>query len=403
MALGTLCSRAISGVALLKAIEAKQIAGTDLTADLVRQLQFLKNKDVNYLLENVWGTARESADDKLAMIAEYKSLIESTQHPEPNLEMGRAIFAKTCMKCHILYGVGNKVGPDLTGSNRANVDYLLSNVVDPSAVMAKEYRATIIATTNGRVITGLVKTEDTKSVTVQTADAVVIVPKDEIDERIESDKSMMPDDQLKLFTPHQVRSLVAYLRAKQQNPLLATKDNESTIFNGKDLTGWSGAEGLWSVENGELVGRTDGLKHNNWIVSDLSVDNFHLTLEVKLVDNEGNSGIQFRSQAKNGEVSGYQADIGKGWWGKLYEEHGRALLWDKSGEEHVKPGDWNTYEIIAERNRIRTLINGQLCVDMEDPEGAKSGIIAFQLHSGGKTEVRYRNIKLNVFTQEIQK
>ena len=403
MALGTLCSRAISGVALLKAIEAKQIAGTDLTADLVRQLQFLKNKDVNSLLENVWGTARESADDKLAMIAEYKSLIESTQHPEPNLEMGRAIFAKTCMKCHILYGVGNKVGPDLTGSNRANVDYLLSNVVDPSAVMAKEYRATIIATTNGRVITGLVKTEDTKSVTVQTADAVVIVPKDEIDERIESDKSMMPDDQLKLFTPHQVRSLVAYLRAKQQNPLLATKDNESTIFNGKDLTGWSGAEGLWSVENGELVGRTDGLKHNNWIVSDLSVDNFHLTLEVKLVDNEGNSGIQFRSQAKNGEVSGYQADIGKGWWGKLYEEHGRALLWDKSGEEHVKPGDWNTYEIIAERNRIRTLINGQLCVDMEDPEGAKSGIIAFQLHSGGKTEVRYRNIKLNVFTQEIQK
>lgn len=403
MALGTLCSRATSGVALLKAVEAKQIAGTDLTADLVRQLQFLKNKEVNSLLQNVWGTARESAADKVAMIAEYKALVESTEHPEPNLELGRAVFAKTCMKCHILYGVGNKVGPDLTGSNRSNIDYLLSNIVDPSAVMAKEYRATIIATENGRVITGLVKAQDARSVTVQTGDALVVVPRDEIEERFESDKSMMPDDQLKQFTPHQVRSLIAYLRARQQNPMLATKDNESTIFNGKDLTGWSGTEGLWSVEDGELVGRTEGLKRNEWIVSDLSVDNFYLSLEVKLVNNEGNSGIQFRSRAEDGEVSGYQADIGQGWWGKLYEEHGRALLWDKSGEQHVKLGDWNTYEIIAERDRIRTLINGQLCVDLNDPDGAKSGIIAFQLHSGGKTEVRFRNIKLDVLTQEIQK
>ncbi|MFK8114372.1 MAG: PVC-type heme-binding CxxCH protein [Rubripirellula sp.] len=402
MALGTLCSRATSGVALLKAVEAKQIAGTDVTADLVRQLQFLKNEEVSSLLENVWGTARESAADKVAMIAEYKALVESTEHPKPNLEMGRAIFAKTCMKCHILYGVGNKVGPDLTGSNRTNIDYLLSNIVDPSAVMAKEYRATNILTENGRVVSGLVKSEDARSVTLQTGDAIVTVPKGEIEERVESEKSMMPDDQLKQFSPLQVRSLVAYLQTKQQTPMMATDDNASTIFNGKNLSGWSGTDGLWSVEKGELVGRTNGLKRNEWIVSDLSVDNFHLTLDVKLVNNEGNSGIQFRSHAKDGKVSGYQADIGKGWWGKLYEEHGRALLWDKSGEQHVKLGDWNTYEIVAEHDRIRTFINGQLCVDLNDPKGANSGIIAFQLHSGGKTEVRYRNIKLDVFTQEQQ-
>lgn len=402
LTLGTLCSRKTSGVALLKAIEAKQIAGTDLTADLVRQLQFLKSKEVNSLLENVWGTARESAADKISMIAEYKAFTESTEHREPNLEMGRAIFAKTCQKCHILYGVGNKVGPDLTGSNRSNIDYLLSNIVDPSAVMAKEYRATIIVTENGRVITGLVKGEDGNSVTIQTGDAIVIVPKIEIEERVESEKSMMPDDQLKQFTPHQVRSLIAYLRAKQQTPMLATKDNASTIFNGKDLTGWSGTDGLWSVENGELVGRTDGLKRNEWIVSDLSADNFHLTLEVKLVNNEGNSGIQFRSQAKDGAVSGYQADIGQGWWGKLYEEHGRALLWDKSGEQHLNSSDWNTYEVIADKTHIRTFLNGQLCVDLKDPQGTDRGIFAFQLHSGGKTEVRYRNIRLEVLTQEVQ-
>ena len=225
---------------------------------------------------------------------------------------------------------------------------------------------------------------------------MVTIPKAEIDERVESDKSMMPDDQLKQFKPHEVRSLIAYLQGKQQTPMLATKDNVASIFNGRDLTGWSGTDGLWSVENGELVGRTDGLKRNEWIVSDLSAENFHLTLEVKLVDNAGNSGIQFRSKAHDGEVSGYQADIGKGWWGKLYEEHGRALLWNKSGEEHVKLGEWNTYEVIANGHHIVTKINGQTCVDLDDPEGAHRGIIAFQLHSGGKTEVRFRNIALEV-------
>ena len=68
----------------------------------------------------------------------------------------------------------------------------------------------------------------------------------------------------------------------------------------------------------------------------------------------------------------------------------------KSGEQYVKLGDWNKYEVIAEDHHIRTFINGQPCVDLEDPEGADRGIIAFQLHSGGKTEVRFRNLKLDV-------
>ncbi len=396
LALGTLCARAANGVALLKAVEAKKIPGTDLGADLVRQLQFLKSDEVQALLSKVWGTARESAADKLTQIAELQELVASTKHPKPDVELGRAVFAKTCLKCHVLYGVGNKIGPDLTGSNRSNLEYLLSNIVDPSVVMAKEYRPTVIATQDGRIITGLVKAEDAKSVTIQTSDSLVVVPLTEIEERVLSEKSMMPDDQLKQFPPHAVRSLIAYLQGREQAPMLATQDNIATLFNGRDLTGWTGTEGLWSVEGEEIVGRTSGLKRNEWLVSDLSATNFRFTVEVKLVANEGNSGIQFRSRAHDGEVSGYQADIGVGWWGKLYEEHGRALLWDKSGEEFVKPGDWNRYEIIASGSQIRTLINGNPCVDLDDAKGARRGIIAFQLHSGGKTEVRFRNLALQL-------
>lgn len=394
LALGTLCSRAPYALQLMTAIEQKKVPGADLTADLVRQLQFLKDDSLQQKLTSIWGTVRETAADKLKLIDSYKKVVASPG--EADATLGRAVFAKTCQRCHILYGVGNKIGPDLTGSNRANLDYLLSNIVDPSAVMAKEYQPTVIVTDNARILSGIVKAEDAKSVTLQTAEGLVIVPKGEIDERVLSDKSMMPDDQLKQFSEFEVRSLVAYLTGKQQSPMLATVENAAMIFNGKDLTGWHGDADLWSVENGEIVGKTTGLKENEFLVSDLAAADFHFTVEVKLVKNEGNSGIQFRSQSMNHDVKGYQADVGAGWWGKLYEEHGRALLWDKSGEQHVKLGEWNTYEIEAHGSKIVTKINGKVCVDLDDPKGARAGIFAFQLHSGGATEVRFRKLVLVV-------
>ncbi|TWT39666.1 hypothetical protein Enr8_13670 [Blastopirellula retiformator] len=107
--------------------------------------------------------------------------------------------------------------------------------------------------------------------------------------------------------------------------------------------------------------------------------------------------MQFRSEAlPGGSVSGYQADVGAGWWGKLYEEHGRGLLWDKSGEPHLKPGEWNQYEIVAQGDHIQTFLNGKACVDLKDEKGAKRGVFALQLHSGGPTEVRFRNPKLEI-------
>ena len=179
--------------------------------------------------------------------------------------------------------------------------------------------------------------------------------------------------------------------------MLATQDTAPAFFNGEDLTGWVGDPDLWSVEDGEIVGKTDGLDHNEFLRSELIAGDFRLTLQVKLTPNTANSGVQFRSEAlPDGEVKGYQADVGAGWWGKLYEERGRGLLWDKSGEEFVKPGEWNTYEIVAAGSKIQTFINGDKCVDLDDPEGADRGLFALQLHAGGPTEVRFQDLKLEV-------
>ena len=107
--------------------------------------------------------------------------------------------------------------------------------------------------------------------------------------------------------------------------------------------------------------------------------------------------MQFRSQPlPDGEMKGPQADIGEGWWGKLYDESGRGLIWAKSGEAHVKKDDWNDYEIVAQGTKIRTYLNGKLCVDLDDPAGPRRGIFALQIHSGPAMEVRFRDLRLEV-------
>ena len=395
--LATLASRAGYAKALLGAVEKKRVPVTDLPADLIRQMRNLKNDEIDAQIVAVWGVVRDTPEDKAKLIAHYKQLVASLPANPDDLPLGRAVYAKTCQQCHTLFGTGGKVGPELTGSNRADLAYLLSNVLDPSAVMAREYIPIVIVTTGGRVITGLVKEQTNSALTIVTANETVIIPRDEIEEQKQGDKSMMPDDLLKPLSDAEARALIAYLANPRQTPLLATAENLAGFFNGKDLTGWDGNPDLWRVENGEIVGTSKGLSRNEFLVNQVLLADFRLSLSVKLVPNAGNSGIQFRSEAlPQGEVKGYQADVGVGWWGKLYEEHGRALLWKESGEAHVRTDDWNRYEIIAVGDRIRTSINGKRCVDLDDPAGAKRGIIALQLHSGGAFEVRYKDFELEL-------
>ncbi len=397
-ALNTLCVRVASARALLAALADRRVPTTDLSADLVRQLRNLGDKSIDAELARSWGQVRDTPAERARLIASARAMLTSKPKQEPDAMLGRAVYARTCQQCHTLFGTGGKVGPELTGSNRRDLDYVLANVLDPSALIGKDYQAHVLATRDGRVLTGIIRSEDKDAITLVTANETLVLPLGEVEERKRSDTSMMPDDLWGKLSEHETRSLVAYLASPGQVPMLATPENVAAFFNGRDLTGWDGKPELWSVENGEIIGRAPkGLGRNEFLRSDLAAADFKLTLEIKLVANQGNSGVQFRSEPlPEGEVKGYQADAGIGWWGKLYEEHGRALLWDKSGEAHVKPGEWNTYEITAVGPEIRTSINGHPCVTLADPKGSRRGIFAFQLHSGGPTEVRVRNLKLDL-------
>jgi putative membrane-bound dehydrogenase-like protein len=395
-ALATLAARPAYGQALLDAVAAKKVPATDVSADLVRQLRNLRDKDLDRRIAEVWGVVRTTPADRLKLILHYRLMLAPAEPPR-DLALGRAVFVKTCAQCHTLFGSGGKVGPDITGSNRANLDYLLENVIDPSAAIPKEYAATVLELKNGRVVTGIVRGETPAAVTVVTANETLTIPRNEIDTTQPSTVSMMPDDLLKQLKDNEVRALVAYLQSPTQAPILATAENAKDLFNGKDLSGWVGDPKLWRVEDGEIVGRTTGLARNEFLKSEMVAADFRLTLKVKLTPNRENSGIQFRSEPlPGGEMKGPQADVGAGWWGKLYEENGRGILWDRSGEAHVKADEWNTYEVEAVGSRVRTWINGRRCVDLDDPKLSRRGIFALQMHAGGALEVRFKDLRLEV-------
>jgi putative heme-binding domain-containing protein len=399
-ALNTLSSRPSWALELLGALGRGELPRADLGAFVLQNLRNLKDANVDELVARDFGLVRDTPEEKKKRIEELKGLISSEKLASASKPRGREVFSRTCQQCHTLFGTGGTLAPDLTGSNRADLDYLLSNVVDPSAVVGKEYQATIVELATGQILTGIVKKNDADGVVLATENDVLHLAHDEIETLRLTENSTMPEGLLDPLSPDEVVDLVAYLASPGQTRILATPANAKLFFDGATLAHWTGDTNVWSVVDGELVGKTAGLDHNAFLLSDFELGDFKLALEVRLVNDEGNSGVQFRTEPLGenggGEVKGYQADIGPGWWGKLYEEGGRALLWEKSGEEHVVKDGWNRYEIEARGHHVKTWLNGKPCVDLEDPAGALSGIVALQVHSGGATEVRFRKFELSL-------
>jgi type 1 glutamine amidotransferase len=169
------------------------------------------------------------------------------------------------------------------------------------------------------------------------------------------------------------------------------------IFNGKDLTGWIGDRKLWKVADGAIAGDSPGIRRNEFLRTAERFGDFVLKFQVRLAPDEGNSGVQFRSEwLPNGEMYGYQADIGKGWWGCLYDEStGRNLLvssYAEKGAKAVRKNDWNDYQIEAIGRKVRLTINGVVTAEYEDRESRTDGHIALQVHSGGAMKVEFREL-----------
>jgi putative heme-binding domain-containing protein len=209
-ALLTLVSRPAFARPLLAAIAANHVSAKDLSADIARQLRGLNQPALTKELEKVWGISRETPADKLAAQAKYKALIENKSMPAPDPSHGRLIFTQTCGLCHTLFG------PDLTGSNRADLDYLLHNIVDPNAEIPNAYRTTMMELKDGRTLVGIANQQDPKVVGIVTPNETLTIPRDEIKTITTSDISMMPEGLLLPWSNRDIRDLIAYLRGPAQ-------------------------------------------------------------------------------------------------------------------------------------------------------------------------------------------
>ena len=218
-----LVSRKSFAKPMLLAMKAGKIPRSDLSAFQVRQILGFDDDETSRLLGEVWGEINETPAAKQKLISKLKTQLTYETIRAANKPAGRALFVKLCQNCHRLYGEGGKIGPDITGSNRSNLDYLLGNIVDPSGVVDKDFRMTMIVTEDGRSINGLVTAESDQTLSIQTATESVILNKDDILQRKVTDKSPMPEGMLDNLTDHQVRDLIAYLQHPTQVPLADQK------------------------------------------------------------------------------------------------------------------------------------------------------------------------------------
>ncbi len=214
VAIETLASREPWAVKFLDAVEQNRIPPSDITAFTARQLRAIGSDAITTRVKRLWGELRETPSDRARQIESVQRWLTADVIAQADLIHGNALFSKHCATCHRFFGEGGKIGPDLTGAQRNNLDYMLENIIDPSASVANDYQMQVIVTTDGRVITGLIESDSLQSVTLLTTTDRVVIPTDEIEQRTRSNVSIMPTGLLENLSEQGIRDLFGYLQRR---------------------------------------------------------------------------------------------------------------------------------------------------------------------------------------------
>ncbi|MBX7120697.1 MAG: c-type cytochrome [Opitutaceae bacterium] len=213
-AVALLAGRPAYAHALLDAVKAGTVARSDLDASLARQIRFHKDADLDRLLTEVWGVSHETAQSAAVEIENWKKELTPARLAAADLKRGRQIYNNTCALCHQLYTDGRSVGPELTGSNRGDLDYLLRNIVDPNADIGRDYQLVTIETKDGRMSAGIVQRETQAAVTLVNQAESITLSKDQIKSMQRLDVSLMPPGLLSALSEPDAADLIAYLQTK---------------------------------------------------------------------------------------------------------------------------------------------------------------------------------------------
>jgi putative heme-binding domain-containing protein len=206
-----LCGRPASTLALLEAVDAGRVAPKDVPLAQLQQMALLKDAKLHKLLEKHWGkVGPATSGEKQSRI---RSLAGILRQGTGDRARGKVVFTKTCAVCHTLFGEGTKIGPDLTGADRKNRDWLITHIVDPNAVIRPEYVAYLVHTKDGRSLTGLVAESSASAVTlVDAKNERTVIARTKIEQMTPSPVSLMPEKLLDEFDDRQLRDLFSYVQ-----------------------------------------------------------------------------------------------------------------------------------------------------------------------------------------------
>lgn len=225
-AIQALVSRSVSAAALLQAIQRGKIARQEIDASALRQLRNFRDSALQEKLSAIWPQSDASPNSTRELFARYKKLLTPEHLIVADLSRGRAVFQQACAPCHKLYGEGAQIGPELTGGDRHNLDYLLENILNPSGIVPESYRVSIVTMKDDLVLSGVVTAKTDETLSLQTATEKMSTPMSEVESIRESQLSMMPNGLLDALNDQQVTDLIGYLMSNDP-PTTQTKKGES--------------------------------------------------------------------------------------------------------------------------------------------------------------------------------
>ncbi|RUL86762.1 PVC-type heme-binding CxxCH protein [Tautonia sociabilis] len=195
---------------LLAAIARGEVPGNALNVTQVRTLLQSPDEELAALVRSAWGTVREGRDPAREQVIDR--LRDYLDDARGNPVAGRAVFDRVCAQCHQIYGEGQQVGPDLTGNGRGSYEQLLSNLLDPNLVIGASYQGTIVATADGRILTGLLEEDSDDRIVLRLQGGErEVIPRDQIEESRVSPVSLMPENLEEQVTPAELADLIAFL------------------------------------------------------------------------------------------------------------------------------------------------------------------------------------------------
>ena len=392
-ALGTLLARVDSAKVLTTALDGKVIPTADLGAPQIRQLKGFKDAQIEEWLKQ-HPALTLALSNKQDEIARLKAYLIPEQIANGDLSRGRTLFTQICAICHKLFDTGLDLGPEITGANRTDVDYLLQNILDPNALIGKDYQSTTVETKDGRVVVGLVRAEDANTLSLKTLAGPVTVPRSDIKSVNVSEVSLMPEGLLAALKLDQVRDLFAYLGSAQQVPMMATELNIAEFFNGRDFTRWRKSSDAWQFADGAFVGRGQA-KEVETLVSDMLLRNFKLSGQLKVSGEKAAVEIVLRGNGGEEIFRGFSISLGGATASNLWIYHPGIPPQPALLGPIVESAKWIPWELESRGAKITVKLAGQAAYEFSAPTAVSRTILAFYLLGEG-AEFAVKDLKAEV-------